>query len=258
MAWDAKLGWAGEFTGHSIQHDLEAFMWLMWVLCINLDGPFNRGQFKCNDFDKPEHLSSTTKCVRLEDLTTEGGVNSSNSSQKNRAIAIPGAQVPPTSQSVPAPTTVNLTTDKPPTWAHPGLHAQSVSDVAWSRSTILREDICFTDYLSPYFSKHKSVKEGFIKLTKLFVWKPDRNKAADGKAQYLAPKPTTYKDMINIIKEMRDGINPVMDGALSKGEIESARNEFMGLLKKGNLETPVLGKRAGPSQSKKRSLRDVD
>ncbi|KIM61136.1 hypothetical protein SCLCIDRAFT_95426, partial [Scleroderma citrinum Foug A] len=40
MAWDAKLGWAGEFTSHSIQHDLEAFVWLMWVLCINLDGPF--------------------------------------------------------------------------------------------------------------------------------------------------------------------------------------------------------------------------
>ncbi|KIM66654.1 hypothetical protein SCLCIDRAFT_110160, partial [Scleroderma citrinum Foug A] len=29
-----------KFTSHSIQHDLEAFVWLMWVLCINLDGPF--------------------------------------------------------------------------------------------------------------------------------------------------------------------------------------------------------------------------
>jgi len=47
-------------------------------------------------------------------------------------------------------------------------------------------------------------------------------------------------------------------GSLSKGEIESTCNEFMGLLKKGNLETPVLGKRVGPSQSKKRFLRDVD
>ena len=152
---------------------------------------------------------------------------------------------------------MNLTTDKPPAWACPGLHAQSVSDVAWSKSMILREDIRFADYLSPYFSKHKSVKEGFIKLTKLFVWKPDRNKAADGKAQYLAPKPTMYMDMINIIKEMRDGIDPVMDGAPSKGEIESTHNKFMGLLKKGNLETLVLGKRAGPSQLKKKSLRDV-
>ena len=108
---------------------------------------------------------------------------------------------------------------------------------------ILREDICFADYLSPYFSKHKSVKEGFIKFTKLFVWKSDRNKATNGKAQYLAPKPTTYKDMINIIKEMRDGIDPVMDGTPPEGEIESTCNEFMGLLKKGNLDTPVLGKR---------------
>ncbi|KAI6097876.1 hypothetical protein F5141DRAFT_1011168, partial [Pisolithus sp. B1] len=31
---------SGPFTGHSVQHDLEAFVWLMWVLCTNLDGPF--------------------------------------------------------------------------------------------------------------------------------------------------------------------------------------------------------------------------
>ena len=110
MAWDAKLSWAGEFTGHSIQHDLEAFVWLMWVFCINLDGPFNRGKFKFNDFDKPEHLSSTMKHVRLEDLTAQGGVNPSNSSHHCH----PWCTSPPTSQSFPAPTTVNLTTDKPP------------------------------------------------------------------------------------------------------------------------------------------------
>ncbi|KAI6019086.1 hypothetical protein EDC04DRAFT_2541902, partial [Pisolithus marmoratus] len=40
MAWEVELPWAGPFTGHSIQHDLEVIMWLVWVLCINLDGPF--------------------------------------------------------------------------------------------------------------------------------------------------------------------------------------------------------------------------
>ncbi|KAI6043242.1 hypothetical protein EDC04DRAFT_2542961, partial [Pisolithus marmoratus] len=40
MAWEGGLDWAGPFKGHSIQHDLEAVIWLMWILCINLDGPF--------------------------------------------------------------------------------------------------------------------------------------------------------------------------------------------------------------------------
>ncbi|KAI6045517.1 hypothetical protein EDC04DRAFT_2559544, partial [Pisolithus marmoratus] len=42
MAWEGGLHWAGPFTGHTVQHDLEVVVWLMWMLCINLDGPFNR------------------------------------------------------------------------------------------------------------------------------------------------------------------------------------------------------------------------
>ncbi|KAI6043432.1 hypothetical protein EDC04DRAFT_2600107 [Pisolithus marmoratus] len=61
MAWEAKLPWAGWFMGHSMQHDLEAIMLQVWVLCINLDGPFNKRRFKSSDFKKPFHLSSTMK-----------------------------------------------------------------------------------------------------------------------------------------------------------------------------------------------------
>ena len=118
---------------------------------------------------------------------------------------------------------------------------------------MLREEDCFANYLSPYFSKYVSVKEGFIEFTRLFVWRLDKNRPRGGRAQYLPPTPTTYKVVINIIKAMRDGIEPELDGPPSQEVIENAHNEFMGLLKKGNLEVPVLGRKSRPSQMKKRS-----
>ena len=74
--------------------------------------------------------------------------------------------------------------------------------------------------------------------------------------------PTTYKAVVDIIKEMRDGIDVTMDGPPSTEEFERAHAEFAVLLRKGHLETPLLGNRAGPSrsqsQSKKRSLNNDD
>ena len=74
--------------------------------------------------------------------------------------------------------------------------------------------------------------------------------------------PMTYKAVVDIIKEMRDVIDATMDGPLSTEEFERARAEFAVLLRKGHLETPLLGNRAGPSglqsQSKKRSLNNDD
>lgn len=263
MAWDANDDWAGEFTGHTVQHDLEAFVWLMWVLCINLDGPFNRRRFGCKAFEKADYQNSTTKRVKLGDIISGAGAKSSRkgkTSLRKPATTTPSALHPSTFETLPGPTAKNPTIDIPPSWARPGLHSISIKEVAWSKAMMLREEDRFADYLSPYFSKHASVKEGFIELTKLFVWRLDKNRPRGGRAKYLPPTPTTYKVVIDIIKEMRDGIEPEFDGPPSREVIESARNEFMGLLKKGNLEVPVLGKKAGPSQTKKRSrsLRNDD
>ena len=72
------------------------------------------------------------------------------------------------------------------------------------------------------------------------------------------PAPTTYKAVIDILKNIRDGIDATMDGPPLKEEFERARMEFAALLMKGQLETLLLGNRAGPSgsqsQTKKRSL----
>lgn len=64
MAQDAELPWAGEFMGHSVMHDLEVFVWFMWVFCINMDGPFNKRRFTCA-FDKTSHVNSTLKRIKL-------------------------------------------------------------------------------------------------------------------------------------------------------------------------------------------------
>ena len=263
MAWDANDDWAGEFTGHNVQHDLEAFVWLMWVLCVNLDGPFNKKRFECKAFKKADYQRSMMKCVKLDDIISGAGATSSRkskSSLKKLATTTPGAQRPSTSKMLPGPIAENPTIDSPPTWVRPGLHSTQLSEVVWSKAMMLREEDRFADYLSPYFSKYVSVKEGFIEFTRLFVWRLDKNRPQGGRAQYLPPTPTTYKVIIDIIKAMRDGIEPELDGPPSQEVIENARNEFMGLLKKGNLEVPVLGRKSRPSQTKKRSrsLRDDD
>ena len=74
--------------------------------------------------------------------------------------------------------------------------------------------------------------------------------------------PTTYKVVVDIIKEMRDVIDVTMDGPPSTEEFKRARAEFAVLLRKGHLEMLLLGNRAGlsgsQSQSKKRSLNNDD
>ncbi|KAI6013885.1 hypothetical protein EDC04DRAFT_2954083 [Pisolithus marmoratus] len=79
MAWEGGLHWAGPFTGHTIQHDLGAVVWLMWMSCINLDGPFNRWRFECDDYDKAKQWSLVTKHIKLEGLKEQAA----SKSQKN-------------------------------------------------------------------------------------------------------------------------------------------------------------------------------
>ncbi|KAI6118939.1 hypothetical protein EDD16DRAFT_1584080, partial [Pisolithus croceorrhizus] len=253
MAWEAGLVWAGPFTGHSVQHDLEAFVWLMWVLCVNLDGPFNTRRFECGDFEKATRRSTPIKRIKLEDLKKQAAFNS----RKNRGLdGAEEASATPSSPTVSASTVTTrgrtLPTVKPPNWALPGLYPGSAGGVAQSKSALMGKGIQFISYLSPYFSQHPSVEEGFQDLIALFDWKEERPPGG-GRRISVAPAPSKYKTVIDIIKQMRDGIKPELDGPPSKEEIERARKEISALLDKGHLETPVLGSQAGPSQSHSQS-----
>ena len=129
MAWEAGLPWAGEFTGHSILHDLEALVWFMWVFCINMDGPFNKRRFKCRDFEKLPHLCSTTKHIKLE---ASSSASSTSKSRRSKGVTSIGNPAP-----VPAAASSSSNTqDKPPCWSRPGLHSKSTRDVAWEKSGI--------------------------------------------------------------------------------------------------------------------------
>ena len=237
MAWDAELLWAGEFTGHSVMHDLEVFVWFMWVFCINMDGPFNKRRFTCA-FDKTSRVNSTSKRIKL-------GVSSASKSRKSKASsASSSSNIQQNAQQ------------QPPYWSRPGLYQRSTNAVAWQKCSIMVQKLEFTAHLSPYFAKHHSVVRGFRDLHKLFAWEDVEN--AHGNVVRQPPAPTTYKAVIDILKNIRDGIDATMDGPPSKEEFERARTEFAALLMKGQLETPLLGNRAGPSgsqsQTKKRSL----
>jgi len=260
MAWEAELSWAGEFTGHSVLHDLEALVWVMWVFCINMDGPFNKRRFKCGDFEKPPHLSSSTKRIKLE---APSNANVTSKSRRSKGAASVGNTTPKMPSIPPTPAAASSSSnaqDKPPCWSRPGLHSESTRDVAWQKIGITFQRLQFTAFLSPYFAKHDSVIRGFRDLIKLFAWQEVEDVHRNVVRQ--PPTPTTYRAVVDIIKEMRDGIDGTMDGPPSTEELERARAEFAALLRKGHLETPLLGNGAGPSgsqsQSKKRSLNNDD
>ena len=254
MAWEAKLWWAGEFTGHSVQHDLEALVWCMWVFCVNMDGPFNKKRFKCGDFEKPPHLLPPSKRIKLEDHSAD----STSKSQGNKGDA-GGGHTTPQMTSVSSSSNAQA---QPPSWSRPGLHAESIRAVARQKCSYMAERLEFTACLSPYFAKHHSVIQGFRALQALFVWRDIKDINQNVVRQ--PPTPTTYKAVMDILREIRDGIDGTMDGPPSKEEFERARAEFAALLKKGDLETPLLGKegKEGPlrsqPQTKKRPLNDDD
>ncbi|KAI6097875.1 hypothetical protein F5141DRAFT_1219970 [Pisolithus sp. B1] len=206
--------------------------------------------------------SSPTKRIKLGGL----GMQVASRSRKNPDLDdAEKTHVMPSSSTVSSSTfTTRRKTfpkAKPPNWARPGLSARSPGGVAQSKIGLTAIKVLFTSNLSPYFFQHPSVRQGFRDLIALFDWKEENLPDGDGLIS-VPPVPSKYKTVIDIIKRMRDGIKPELDGPPSNEEIERARKEISALLDKGHLEMPVLGSQAGPSQSqsqsKKRSRNDGD
>ena len=241
-------------------------MWLMWVLCVNMDGPYNKKRFISNEFEKPPHSSSTREGTKQK--AEASGISSTSQPQKKGTLNTGRTQlvdvidntgakttppIPSTSMSAtlpnpaPANATRSLPEHKPYLWAHPGLYEEKFSEVALAKSST--EKYLFLLHLSPYFSKHPSVVQGFLDLFQLFSW---TNKGVLWKDNVLQlvqtpPAPTTYKRVIDIIKNMQDGIDPKKDGPPPKADMERAHKEVVAWLKKGYLETSLFANRAGPN-----------
>ncbi|KAI6022627.1 hypothetical protein EDC04DRAFT_2900793 [Pisolithus marmoratus] len=148
---------------------------------------------------------------------------------------------------------------KPPQWARPRLHSESPGMVMLSKIGLIGRRVMFTSHLSPYFSQHPSVVKRFHDLITLFDWKEESTLDRVGMIN-MPPAANKYKTVVNIIKEMWDGIKPELDGLPSKEEIEKAQKEILALLDRGHIEGLLLGSWAGPlqfqSQMKKRSRDD--
>ncbi|KAI6169952.1 hypothetical protein EDD17DRAFT_42463 [Pisolithus thermaeus] len=206
--------------------------------------------------------SSPIKRIKLEDLGTQVASRSRKNPDLDDAEK---THAMPSSSTVSSSTFTTRRKSSPKLNPQTGLDLDSLlespGDVAQSKIVLMAIKVLFTSHLSPYFFQHPSVRQGFCDLIALFDWKEEDLPDGD-RLISVASVPSKYKTVIDIIKQMRDGINPELDGPPSKEEIERARKEVSALLDKGHLEMPVLGSQAGSSQSqsqsKKRSRNDDD
>ena len=100
-----------------------------------------------------------------------------------------------------------------PQWAGPGIHNLDAASVATDKTDIGLAGIAAT--LLPYFSKHKAVVQGLIKLHKLFQWCTAGSRDSDtdlGSWIVVLPPPNTYYlKVMGILHNIRDNIDPAMD-----------------------------------------------
>lgn len=192
-------------VSHKLNHDLEAFFWVIWIICVNIDGPFDRRR----EWKPPPPSRSRGSVSRLK----------------------PAAPKPSgTVENDPWEDQVHV-----PMWARPGIHNLDGASVSAGKTDIGSAGIGAS--LSPYFSKHEAVVEGLIKMHLLFQWR-----AAGGIGpRVLPPADTDYLQMINILREIRDAVDPVSDGRPSDEAYAEGKIRYEELLKAGCVDNPVLG-----------------
>ena len=99
--------------------------------------------------------------------------------------------------------------------------------------------------LSPYFAKHTAVIQGLIKLQSLFQWHAAGSNKEDTDLDIhqgtLPPPDAQYLQMMNILYEIWEGIDPAKDGCPSDGVYREARARYEQLLNAGNICEPLLG-----------------
>ncbi|KAG9317528.1 hypothetical protein JVU11DRAFT_1734 [Chiua virens] len=225
---------------HTIQHDLESFFWLLWITCVNLNGPFytrrvwkdemedikkqvypnsgNSGSALRRSLSKPPSPVADTMCMpppattpdsqcERQDLATEQGLANSIVGQPveyNRTI-------PDTSVRLPHGEPIDYA---PPIWATPGIHYQGPNDVYLWKSDI-RGD-CFINSVSPYFRNCQKFMDGLDELRQYFGNKKQRHGEI------------THIIFFDILKKMYDGIDPKQDRT-SDNDIKAARKRFENL-----------------------------
>ncbi|KAN0101347.1 hypothetical protein V8E55_001331, partial [Tylopilus felleus] len=206
----SKGGMKGNVT-HRVDHDLESFFWVLWVICVNMDGPYYTRRIWQDE---------------REDLTREALPNARESGAAARRSASRSAakrSATPVTPSTPAPCARQLPDggSQPPVWATPGVHECGAGDVSeWKRNI---PTPWFYDCLSPYFrNAGEGFRDGLLELRDHF-------------AQDTKKEPITHATFLRILKDMRDSIPAEIDRPSGK-EIREARSRYETLLRVGGVQ----------------------
>lgn len=203
----------GDQATHRLNHDLEALFWVVWIICVNVNGPFNNRR----QWQRPVPLKSRSMVSMAKLATYETTRRPVENDPWARQVHVPQ-------------------------WARPGIHNLDAASVAAGKTDIGSAGIAAA--LSPYFSKHKAVVQGLIKLHELFQWRAAGSRDSDtdlgSRTVVLPPPDTDYLKVMGILRDIRDNIDPAMDGRPSPEVYKEARERYDRLLNSGNICEPLL------------------
>ncbi|EGO02544.1 hypothetical protein SERLA73DRAFT_150248 [Serpula lacrymans var. lacrymans S7.3] len=178
---------------HNYIHNLESVFWMLWLIMIDCEGLY------CQPIDWVEKEKETAAAD--VDKAPASLKRSVSQKQKGKEIAfskLSASQEPPNKQ------------DNIPVWVKWGCHTLDPNTVAMENVILSR--LHFMACINPYFCRHVSVRAGMVKLFSAFI---------------PPPKHISHQEMVDIVKDMRNGIEPEFDRVgVSVEVITSGRESY--------------------------------
>jgi hypothetical protein len=199
-------------------HDLESYFWLAYLITCNCAGPFNMRR----DWDSEIKLSTAHKTITpsiingFTEIKTYGKILDVDRS---------------TSSDVHEPITPLYLP-----WVRPGVHSLLPIEIVKQGNSV--SDTDFANLMTPYFIRHKIVREGMLELRSLFSSHETQCPDNYVRRDELAP-PTTHERVLSILRRIRDGIDPAEDQYPQDQELEHARARYQRHLETGD-HMPLL------------------
>jgi len=205
---------------HKACHDLEALFWVIWIVSVNSNGPYDTRREWQDHLELPAHSGDDSATHGAP--TPDGPVH--QLTQPTLSALRGGLRMPADA--------VAVEQKGVPVWATPGLHEFSAEDVFDFKRDI--PVLKFLDSMSPYWSDGMAgqvFKDGMLELRELLVWHDSE-----------APPPVTvtHDKFVSILAKMRDAIPAEEDRATTQ-EVTEARARYDALLQMGGeLGTSLL------------------
>jgi hypothetical protein len=205
-------------------HDLQSYFWLAYLITCNCAGPFNMRR----DWNKEMEIAQSGRPVtpalinNLAEIKTQGGDWMKVAT--DHALDSKGPSVSPE-----ASTAIPVNYQLP--WVRPGVHALTPGDIVNQREHMTDND--FINLMTPYFARHRVVRDGMLELRTLFLGPMEE--CPDGFRRRRSPaQPVTHHKMLSILRRIRDGIRPTEDTYPDEKFHFNARDRYRRSLKSGN------------------------